>query len=129
MAVALTGHLLVPYSHGTGTIFNAPGLDSHNKGTLACVSHKRPTRTFKEFIKDGHFVAHRTLPCYQLIHVCVTRNGKCSIAIVADRGPLHADMDLYKNLADDMEHNGMEEVKWKKIYIRPQDFKRRKNGR
>lgn len=126
VAVALTGHLLLPYSNGVGTIFNDPGLDPYNKGTLACVSHKRPNGAIKQLIKNGRFVAHRTLPCYQMIHVCVPRNGKCSVAVVADRGPVHADMDLYKNLADDVNHNGMEEVRWKKIYLYPKEENRRR---
>ena len=68
----LVANLSLPYDRGTGTVFDSPDVDPYNKGTLACVSHGRPDAVTRRFIKNGLYVAHRTLPCYQLIHVCVT---------------------------------------------------------
>ena len=115
LVLVFMSNLALPYSSGTGTVFDSPEVDPHNKGTLACVSHSRPDVISRRLIKRGSFVAHRTMPCYQLIHVCVARNGRCSLAVVADRGPLHADIDLNKSLAKEVRHNGLETVQWKKI--------------
>lgn len=129
--IAILSHFIMPYTFGVGTVFDSPTADRFNVGELACVSHNKPTVLAANMINRGLFVAHQKLPCYQFIHLCVPRNGRCTYAVVADRGPLHVDVDLYKNLALVLKHNGLEQVKWKKIFLKDDEVKRvRKiNGR
>jgi hypothetical protein len=102
---------------GRGTTFDHPSRDPWNKmgskSHLACVSHRKPPTTHAQHLIDlGLLVAHKTIPCYTVLSVCVPRTKLCSEAIVADWGPVHADIDLYVPLSKKIHHNGDERVTW-----------------
>ena len=115
LAILLTCFLAV--FSGRATTFDHPSRDPWNTmgrvSHLACVSHKRPpTSKARELIDLGLIVAHKKIPCYTILTVCVNRTQKCSEAIVADWGPVHADIDLYAPLSRKLLHNGDEIAVW-----------------
>ena len=97
------------FDHPTRDPWNTMGRISH----LACVAHRKlPTERIKKLIEMGLIVAHKKIPCYTLVQVCVNRTQLCSEAVVADWGPVHADIDLYAPLSKKLKHNGDERATW-----------------
>ena len=105
--------------HGLGTRFAPPNMDATNTGSenqhMACLVRDRPNRKAIRLLWKGAIVAHRTLACMTEIELCVDRTGLCERAVVADWGPMHADIDIYHQLAKRLHHNGMETVTWRVI--------------
>lgn len=103
-----------PYKFGVATTFNHAAIDIFNKDEkFACIvkARNKINKKIKEFLKRGHVVAHKHLPCWTEIKVCLG-NNKCLNAVVADWGPKRADIDLFHNLSRDLGHNGMELAYW-----------------
>jgi hypothetical protein len=89
---------------GLATEFARPEHDSSNPSAhLACLG-----RELNE--KRDIVIAHQTLPCGQRVNVCVPRTGKCVVAVVGDRGPVHALVDLAPATARRLGFNGYEPV-------------------
>ena len=89
---------------GFATEFARPEHDASNPSAhLACLG-----RELNE--KQDVVIAHQTLPCGQRVNVCVPRTGKCVVAIVGDRGPVHALVDLAPVTARRLGFNGYETV-------------------
>lgn len=102
---------------GLATQFARPESDPANPSAfLACLR-----RDLNE--KTDIVVAHQTLPCGQRINVCVLRTGKCVVAVVGDRGPVHALIDLAPATAKKLEFNGYETVIIS-TWLSPIDYKR-----
>ena len=100
---------------GLGTRFDLPASDPHNRGGHAC---RYPSRRVGQSAESrhlerlGHVVALWTAPCWAVLTVCVPRTGLCESATVADRGPVHAAIDLFSPLSRALRHNGREIVTW-----------------
>jgi len=99
---------------GLGTVFWADGDPQNPNSNIACYHRQLDDK------KDA-VVAHRTLPCGTELLVCNARNGKCTRAKVADRGPYGKTrindrfyytsvIDLSKKVAKEIDLNGKEEV-------------------
>jgi hypothetical protein len=113
-AVVLAVMLHQPH-HGVGTRFAPPSIDASNKGAdkhMACLVHDRPNREAVRLLWRGAVVAHKSLPCMTEIVLCVDRTQLCERAVVGDRGPVHADIDVYHKLSQRLRHNGKEAVTW-----------------
>ena len=98
VSLLATGHV------GLSTVFGSSRWDRHNPHSrLAC---------FHREIDDekDHVVAHNTLPCGTRLWVFNPRTGRSAVARVADRGPRHAAVDLSRQVAKKLGHNGMEYV-------------------
>lgn len=90
---------------GVGTVFDVSSRDAANPHHgLACL-RDRPLDRDKDVL-----VAHRTLPCRSAVLVCVPRTGKCARAVVGDRGPRRALVDMTPLLARAVGHSGLEAV-------------------
>lgn len=73
---------------GVGTTFDRAERDRFNPSSFAaCLGREL------DAARD-QVVAHRSLPCRTRVLVCVLRTGACAHAIVGDRGPRHALVDL-----------------------------------
>jgi len=77
---------------GRATVFWAAGDPQNPDPRLACSG--RPLDDTRDRV-----VAHRTLPCGSQVLLYNPRNGRSTIAIVADRGPRRAMVDLSKPTA------------------------------
>ena len=89
---------------GLATEFARAEHDLSNPSShLACLG-----RELNE--KRDVVIAHQTLPCGQRVNVCVPRTGKCVVAVVGDRGPVHALVDLAPATARRLGFNGYETV-------------------
>lgn len=97
---------------GIGTVFSSD--DEFNPDNRAACTHKK-------LDDKGMYVAHRTLPCKSKVIVCNSRNKKCVLATVIDRGPygltfngkrvVHTSIvDITEGVARRIEHNGFERV-------------------
>lgn len=82
------------------------------KTHLACLARSKPPPKALVLIERGMIVAHKRMRCYTIITVCVSRTQKCAEAVVADWGPVHADIDLYAPLSRALKHNGDETAHW-----------------
>jgi len=116
IVLSLTLSLSTAY-HGRATTFDHPSRDPWNTSGavthLACVAHGRTSDArVAELISREMIVAHKSMPCYSLVTVCVDRTMRCKLATVADWGPVHADIDLYAPLSRSLGHNGDEPVTW-----------------
>lgn len=104
---------LVPRT-SQATVFSVASEDKHNKtDTLAC------TRPYRRLKTTENAIASYNLPCKAKVVLYLPRTGKTVIARVLDRGPRRAkkkakrfDLDLSKNLASELGHNGHEKVVW-----------------
>ena len=84
------------YSAGRATVFDRPEVDAGNVGGHACelgerVNARSPLAL--RLYRAGLLVAHRSLPCWTVIALCLPRTGRCSLATVADRWPRRAAID------------------------------------
>ena len=52
----------------------------------------------------------RPWPCGATIRICNVRTGRCTLALVGDRGPRRALVDMTPGVARAIGHNGMENV-------------------
>ncbi len=97
---------------GIGTIFSSN--DEYNPDNRAACTHKK-------LDDKGLYIAHRTLPCKSKVVVCNSRNSKCVLTTVIDRGPygltfngklvVHTSIvDMTVAVAKKLEHNGFENV-------------------
>lgn len=101
-ALLLLAHLL-PGHLGRGTSFAPPSVDRHNRGGFACQRHVTSPEA-RALFSDGAIVAHPTLPCASLVTVCSLVSFRCARAVVGDRGPVHALVDLWHVLARRLAH-------------------------
>ena len=93
---------LVHVHVGLATTFSS--VDRWNPDPfLACL--RRP-------LDDEHdlVIAHRTLPCRSRVLLCLPRTRRCVVAVVGDRGPVHADLDLAPAVRRRLRHSGREVV-------------------
>ena len=97
---------------GIGTVFSSD--DEFNPDNKAACTHKK-------LDDKGMYIAHRTLPCKSKVVVCNSRNSKCVLTTVIDRGPygltfngkrvVHTSIvDMTEGVAKRIEHNGFEKV-------------------
>lgn len=87
-----------------GTVFGSSSWDPANPHSrLACYHREINDKT--DFV-----VAHNVLPCRARLWIFNPRTGRSVIATVGDRGPRHADIDLSKQVAKRLKHNGHEHV-------------------
>lgn len=94
--------LLLNFKIGMATQFSSN--DKWNPDPfLACL--RRPLRDTTDLV-----VAHRKLPCKSRLIIVNPRTGKSVIAIVGDRGPRRASIDLSPAVAKKLEFNGKEHV-------------------
>jgi len=105
-------HLAHPVTLHTGiaTTFNIPELDPWNVGGFACEGRVKLTPLQRKLIASGAVVAHKTLDCGEVILVCVPRVASCALALVWDRGPRVALLDLWHDLSKLLKHNGKEPI-------------------
>ena len=100
---------------GRGTTFSRRN-DRHNHGRAACLSPRRlllRSPAAARLYRRGAFVAHRTAPCWSPVEVCSLASGRCRLAVVADRGPRRAAIDLDRRLAADLGHDGrLVSIRW-----------------
>lgn len=98
---------------GLGTVFGHSSWDPNNPNPyLACYQHR--------VIDDRDLiVAHPTLPCGSRVWVYNPRTGHSVVALVADRGPRHAAVDLSTAVAKRIGHNGKEPVLLVPLPVRP----------
>lgn len=101
--LVLTLSLLASGHTGTGTIFGSSKWDRTNPNShLAC---------YRRDISDRDMVvAHNTLPCGTRVWLFNPRTGRSTVAVVGDRGPRYAMVDLSKAVASRLSHNGREPV-------------------
>jgi rare lipoprotein A (peptidoglycan hydrolase) len=87
-----------------GTIFGSSSWDRSNPNSRLACYHRQ--------IDDAHdlVVAHNTLPCRSPVLVYNPRTGKSTLARVGDRGPRRAGIDLSRQVARRLGHNGLEKV-------------------
>lgn len=87
-----------------GTIFGSSRWDRSNPNSRLACYHRQ--------IDDAHdlVVAHNTLPCRSPVLVYNPRTGKSTLARVGDRGPRRAGIDLSRQVARRLGHNGLEKV-------------------
>lgn len=87
-----------------GTIFGSSRWDRSNPNSRLACYHRQ--------IDDEHdvVVAHNTLPCRSPVLVYNPRTGKSTLARVGDRGPRRAGIDLSRQVARRLGHNGLEKV-------------------
>lgn len=64
----------------------------------------------KKLVDSARLVAHPTLPCKSRVFLYNLRTRKSTVAIVADRGPKRALVDLSRGAAKAIGSNGMEQV-------------------
>jgi hypothetical protein len=101
------------FDHGIGTRFEDPPDKS-----IACIAKATSTKrkahphAFK-LMKRGMYVAHKKLPCYTIIELCIPRNRLCAEAVVGDWGPVKSSIDIYETLSRRLKHNGKEVVIWR----------------
>ena len=98
LSILATGHL------GVGTIFGSSRWDhiTNPNSRLACYHRE---------ISDTELViAHNTLPCGTRVWLFNPRTGAATTAVVGDRGPRHAYVDLSREAARRLDHNGREDV-------------------
>jgi len=100
------------YVIGNSTFYSSPEKDPYNSGPPACLHRRPPNAMAATLFKRELFVAHKSMKCYQMIHICLPRTNKCSYAVVGDWGPVHADIDLYETLAKKLGHTGYEKAEW-----------------
>jgi rare lipoprotein A (peptidoglycan hydrolase) len=97
---------------GIGTVFSSD--DEFNPDNRAACTHKK-------LDDKGMYIAHRTLPCKSKVVVCNSRNNKCVLTTVIDRGPygltfngkrvVHTSVvDMTEAVAKRIGHNGFERV-------------------
>jgi hypothetical protein len=94
---------------GRGTVFGPWHLDRHAGHRAACDYPRRRALASPEALElfaGGDFVAHRTWPCWAIVEVCSVASGRCRRAVVADRGPARALVDLWHRLAARLGHDG-----------------------
>jgi rare lipoprotein A (peptidoglycan hydrolase) len=87
-----------------GTIFGSSQWDRSNPNSRLACYHRQ--------IDDAHdlVVAHNTLPCRSSVLVYNPRTKKSVLARVGDRGPRRAGIDLSRQVARHLGHNGLETV-------------------
>lgn len=100
----------MPYVQvGTGTVYGPWGRDRLAGQHAAC---DYPARRWQAspaalaLFQRGLWVASRSLPCWTPIRVCSFASRRCSPAIVSDRGPRRATLDLWHVLARRIAHRG-----------------------
>jgi rare lipoprotein A (peptidoglycan hydrolase) len=101
--VALLLSLVSTGQLGMGTVFGSSRWDKANPHSGMACNHR-------EIDDRSLVVAHNTLPCRSRVWVYNPRTGRSAIALVMDRGPRHAMVDLSKAVAKKLRHNGMESV-------------------
>jgi hypothetical protein len=107
--------LALSLKSGTATTFDEPGRDKWNPGGMACALGMRTAwrgQEARRLAAAGLAVAHKTLPCWTVLLVCLPRTGQCSKATVADWGPARADMDLYAPLSRRLGADGRDLAAW-----------------
>lgn len=100
-ALLFVGKLALGAHYGLATTFSA--VDPWNPDPrLYCTNR---------VMKDTDLVvAHPTLPCGTPVWLFNPRTLRTAVAIVQDRGPRHAMVDLSKAVARRLRSNGMEHV-------------------
>jgi hypothetical protein len=101
--------------HGRATTFDHPSRDKFNVDGHACRFKVRRVGQSKEsrrLERKHHVVAHKTLPCWSVLKICLERNGRCASGTVGDWGPKRADLDLYEPLARVLRADGDEPAFW-----------------
>ena len=88
---------------GIATNFSAVGDRWNPVPWAACL--RRDLDDARDFV-----VAHRTLPCLSRVLVVSLRTGRAVVAIVGDRGPRRASIDLAPRVARAIGANGKELV-------------------
>lgn len=64
----------------------------------------------RDLVETDHVVAHPTLPCKSRVFIYNIRTGLSTVAIVGDRGPKNALVDLHIPVAKAIKLNGYEKV-------------------
>ena len=101
-SVLLFFKTLVTMQVGKATTFWAHGDAQNPDPHLACLHRD---------LKDSDLVvAHKTLPCGSSVVVYNLRTNLATRAIVGDRGPRHAMVDLSRAVAKAIGSNGKETV-------------------
>jgi hypothetical protein len=96
--------LLTGATPSLSTVFGSSRWDASNpRSRLACFHRDIDDR--RDFV-----VAHNELPCGTPLLIYSPRTRRAVVARVADRGPLHADIDLSPRVAEQLRHNGREPV-------------------
>jgi hypothetical protein len=86
------------------TVFGSSKWDKGNPySKLAC--YHREINDATDLV-----VAHNTLPCRSAVLIHNLRTGRSVMARVGDRGPRHAGIDLSRQVARRLGHNGKEMV-------------------
>src|SRR2546425_1033452 len=89
---------------GTGTVFGSSSWDRSNpQSRLAC--YGREINDQKDLV-----IAHNKLPCGTRVWLFNPRTGLSTEAVVADRGPRHAYVDMSRLVARSLGHNGREPI-------------------
>lgn len=101
LAVAFAAWISSSVHVGVATRFSAHGDPWNPRPFLACL--RRDLDDSRDML-----VAHPTLPCRSEVVVCIPRTGRCRRAVVGDRGPRRAAIDLSPRLSRELRHNGME---------------------
>lgn len=104
---------------GLGTVFHANGDSGNPNPGLACVPFKDPAfapgdaRRYRHRRLDDRMLVVAlpvAYPCGALVWIYCPRTGRSAIAVVADRGPRHALIDMSRAVARRLRHNGHERV-------------------
>ena len=66
----------------------------------------RATREELRLFREGHFIASRTLPCFQVVTLCSEDSGRCGRGVVGDFGPARAMADVWHSWARELRHRG-----------------------
>lgn len=106
---------LTPLHLGRGTVFSHPSVDRHNPpGRMACERRVMARGGLARRLYDrGLLIAHPTLPCASLVSVCSVPAMSCALAVVGDRGPRRALVDLFAPLARALGHvDGLVLLMW-----------------
>ena len=101
--LVLTLSLLAAGHTGTSTIFGSSRWDRNNP-------HSRLACYHREISDRDMLVAHNTLACGTRVWLFNPRTGRSTVAVVGDRGPLHAYVDLSRAVAGRLAHNGKEPI-------------------
>lgn len=102
--------LLASARIGVATTFGSPAHDPWNpRPLLACrLAGEHRRRDLDE--RRDFVVAHPTLPCRSRVLLLNLRTGRAAVAVVGDRGPRAALVDLAPRVARALHANGFERV-------------------
>ena len=104
-----------PWHHGKASTFDDPKRDKSNVGWFACdtpVRREGRSEIARQLFDQRMVVAHPNAPCWSVWLMCLPSTRNCAFFTVADRGPLHADIDLWSVLAKTLGSQGMDKAYW-----------------